>query len=111
VRQIPAFTAPVCIPKSIQRQASLASTQIGTMPRDKKDKKLSEGDKAIVAKVGVDNTFRRTWDKEEFTAKADEREKKVSCCYSLQCPRSLPEALSTMRFMLLTMAAPDGVYM
>lgn len=81
------------------------------MPRDKKDKKLSEGDKAIVAKVGVDNTFRRTWDKEEFSAKADEREKKASCCSSLQCLRSLPEALSTMRLLLLTMAAPDGAYM
>ncbi len=47
------------------------------MPKDKKKDKLSEGDRAIVAKVGVDNTFRRTWDKEEFAAKAAAREKKV----------------------------------
>jgi hypothetical protein len=44
------------------------------MPRKQK---LSEGDKAIVAKAGVDNTSRRTWDKEEFAAKAAAQEKKV----------------------------------
>ena len=44
------------------------------MPRKQK---LSEGDKAIVAKAGVDNTARRTWDKEEFAAKAAAQEKKV----------------------------------
>jgi U4/U6.U5 tri-snRNP component SNU23 len=43
------------------------------MPRKQK---LSEGDKAIVAKAGVDNTARRTWDKEEFAAKAAAQEKK-----------------------------------
>ena len=50
------------------------------MPKDRKKEKLSEGDKAIVAKAksGVDNTFRRTWDKEEFEEKAAAREKQAS---------------------------------
>lgn len=29
-------------------------------------------------KSGVDNTFRRTWDKDDFTDKAAKREKEVS---------------------------------
>ena len=29
------------------------------------------------AKSGVDNTFRRTWDKESFAAKAAQREREV----------------------------------
>ena len=45
------------------------------MPKDK----FSKGDQAIVKKAaaGVDNTFRRTWDKEEFAEKAAKREKQV----------------------------------
>lgn len=57
------------------------------MPRDKKHK-LSEGDKAIVAKAGVDNTARRTWDKDEFAAKAAEREKKASSGHGGDCKHS-----------------------
>lgn len=54
------------------------------MPRDRKQK-LSEGDKAIVAKAGVDNTARRTWDKDEFADKAAAREKKASSCHDNAC--------------------------
>lgn len=39
---------------------------------------------------GVNNTFRRTWDKEEFADKAKEREEKVTpCCRRLPLPFTL----------------------
>lgn len=42
------------------------------MGKSKEDKQLTAAPAS-----GVDNTFRRIWDKDEFTAKADEREKQV----------------------------------
>ncbi len=36
-------------------------------------------------KSGVDNTFRRTWDKEDFAEKAAKREKEVSTLTGLSC--------------------------
>jgi hypothetical protein len=60
-----------------RRFLSGAGSWCAAMPRKQK---LSEGDKAIVAKAGVDNTARRTWDKEEFAAKAAAQEKKVRKC-------------------------------
>ena len=36
-------------------------------------------------KSGVDNTFRRTWDKEDFAEKAAKREKEVRTLTGLSC--------------------------
>ena len=36
-------------------------------------------------KSGVDNTFRRTWDKEDFAEKAAKREKEVRTFVVLSC--------------------------
>ena len=45
-------------------------------------------DKQLVkkGKSGVDNTFRRTWDKESYSERAAKREKEVPTCHnSLNC--------------------------
>lgn len=55
-------------------------------------------------KSGVDNTFRRTWDKDDFTDKAAKREKEVSSaeCRLIVCVTDLlltglqPSSLLTM---------------
>ena len=56
------------------------------------DKQLAKKGKA-----GVDNTFRRTWDKQEFAERAAKREKEVSLiapyfaldtCWLLHCSNS-----------------------
>ena len=53
------------------------------------DKQLAKKGKA-----GVDNTFRRTWDKEDFAERAAKREKEVSCFCSyvgkVNCSSSTP---------------------
>ncbi len=45
------------------------------------------GDKQLAkkGKSGVDNTFRRTWDKEDFAEKAAKREKEVRILTDLSC--------------------------
>lgn len=76
------------------------------MPPPKRPKE-SKGDKAIVAAAGVDNTFRRTWDADEYEDKAAAREEKVPpsdqfwcrpCCAAPVAPcntrRSSPTHLS-----------------
>ena len=43
---------------------------------NRRERRAKEGKKA---KSGVDNTFRRTWDKDEYEDKAASREKVLAC--------------------------------
>lgn len=45
------------------------------MGKDRRERRALERGNAA---AGVDNTYRKTWDKDEFAAKADQREAKVS---------------------------------
>lgn len=53
---------------------------------------------------GVDNTFRRTWDKDEFREKAEEREKKV-CLPIVLC---LQRAIDSVEPELLPVLVAGG---
>ncbi len=59
------------------------------MARNMADKQLAKKGKS-----GVDNTFRRTWDKDDFAEKAAKREKEVSmhACASHRATNSMLHA-------------------
>ena len=60
---------------------ALPAKHIAVMGKDRRERRAAEGKEGKGKEVaaGVDNTHRRTWNKDDYAEKAAERDKKVGC--------------------------------